>query len=357
MYYHYFIYIIRAYSKNLFFILLGISFSITLIDYLQSATEIANSGNQLVLYIFYTWQFRLSQFYPLAMVFAGVITYMSLVQSHTFVSFLSLGYSKKELFLPFILPAILTYLIFIVLQVGEFSYARERAWSILHHTQSVRKVNNLFFKYGHTFVYVKELDPIQKALKDVTVFELENKVVQKALMFPIAQFNGEYWIAHNVIMVEKQYTNVGVIKGFSRQKIENYKFLKGYKPKVIELIYEGESLSLMDAIHTYEILKTQGLSTDKIKASFYNKVLLPLFAFAVITMLFFKAPYHARYMNKEMIWALSLGGTLVIWGILYALYSLSMGGSLAPDLALGLPIGLLVFYTLYLYIDGEEKLA
>jgi len=353
----YFSYIIKIYSKNLLLILLGISFSITLIDYLQHATRIANSGNQLVLYLFYTWQFRLSQFYPLAIVFAGITTYMTLVQSQILVSLLSFGYSKKKLFIPFVLPPLMIYLLLILLQGGEFSYARERAWSISHHVPSERKVDNLFFKYNHTFVYVKELDPIKQILKDVTVFELEEKVVQRAVTMAVAKFDGKYWVANHAIMTEKKYSNQGVLEGFKHQKMVEYKLLKGYKPKVIELIYEGESLSLLDAIYTYAILEKQGLSTDKIKASFYNKVLLPLFAFAVIAMLFFKAPYYARTMNRELVWVVSLGGTLVIWGMLYALYSLSMGGSISPDIALGIPIVLLVFYTFYLYFAPEEKLS
>jgi lipopolysaccharide export system permease protein len=357
MYQTYFIYIIKNYTKSLFLILVGISCAITLIDYLQHATRIANSGNQLVLYVFYTWQFRLAQFYPLAMVFAGIVTYMSLVQSHTLVSLFSFGYSKRKLFVPFILPAVLVYLILIVLQGGAFSYARERAWSISHHMPSARKVDNLFFKYNHTFVYVKELDPIKKILKDVTVFELNNKIVQRAVTLPMAHFDGEYWVASSAWVTEKKYSENGVLEGFGRQKVNGYKLLRGYKPKVIELIYEGESLSLWDAIHTYSVLKTQGLSTDKIKASFYNKVLLPLFAFVVMTILFFKAPHYARYMNKERLWALALGGTLVIWGILYTLFSLSMSGSLSPDIALGMPIAFLVLYAVYLYINGGEKLT
>jgi len=353
----YFFYIAKIYTKNLIIILLGITLAITLIDYLQNGSKITDSSNQVILYLFYTWEFRLSQFYPLGMVFSAVITYMFLVQSNVLVSLLSFGYSRKQLFIPFVLPSIAVYLLLIFLQTGEFAYAREKAWSIVHHTQNTRKVDDLFFKYNNTFVYVKTLDPIERVLKDVTVFEVKNKTVQSTITLNFAKFDGVNWVTDNAILTKKIYSKQGVLKGFKRENTGRYKLLKGYKPKVIELIYEGDSLSLVDAVNTYSVLEKQGLDASKIKASFYNKVILPLFSFAIITMLFFKASFYTRYMNRELVWIVSLGGTLAVWGLLYALYSLSSGGSISPELAVVLPVGLLLAYAVYLYKGGKEKLA
>jgi len=172
-----------------------------------------------------------------------------------------------------------------------------------------------------------------------------------------ATFDGRFWVAEEADVMQKKYTKSGVLSGFKRETIHRYKMLEGYKPKVIELIYEGESLSLLDAIQTYGILREQHLDTNKIKASFYGKVLLPLFAFFMISVLFFKTVHYVRYMNRELVWAVSLGGTLLLWGMLYVLYSLGSGGTLSPDIAIALPIGLLMLYTFYLIIRGEEKLA
>jgi lipopolysaccharide export system permease protein len=353
----YFFYIAKIYSKNLIIILLGITLAITLIDYLQNSSKITDSSNQIILYLFYTWEFRLSQFYPLAMVFSAVITYMSLVQSNVLVSLLSFGYSRKQLFIPFVLPSIALYLLLIFLQMGEFAYAKEKAWSILHHAQSARKKDDLFFKYNDSFVYVKTLDPIEQVLKDVTVFEVKNKTVQSTITLDLAKFDGTYWVTDHAILTQKQYSKQGVLEGFKKENRGRYKLLKGYKPKVIELIYEGDSLSLIDAVNTYKVLEKQGLDSSKIKASFYNKVILPLFSLAIITMLFFKTSFYARYMNRELVWIVSLGGTLAVWGLLYALYSLSSGGSISPELAVVLPVVLLLAYAVYLYKGGKEKLA
>lgn len=352
----YFQYTAKHAGKHLLMILLAITLAITLIDYLKYADEISNTGNQTILYLFYTWEFRLSQFYPLAIVFAAVTQYMFFVRTNTWVSLRAFGYTRKQLFVPFFLPGLILYLLLLFFQTGEFSYAREKAWAIRHHTQSVRLVDDLFFKYNDTFVYVKKLDPVQKTVEDVTVFSLQEHRVVSAVTLNHAQFDGKQWVAKNAIETKKQYSKQGVLQGFQKKFLASYTFLKGYKPKVMELLYEGDSLSLKDALNTYLVLTKQGLDTSNIKASFYNKALLPLFSLAMAALLFFKSAYFARYMNRELVWTLSLGGTLVLWGLLYALYSLSVGGAVSPDIAVLLPIALLLGYALSLYAGEQEKL-
>lgn len=352
----YFLYIAKHAGKNLLKILMAITLVITCIDYLKHADEIATAGNQAILYLFYTWEFRLAQFYPLAIVLASVLSYMSFVRTHTWVSLRTFGYTGKQLFLPFFLPAVMLYAVLLLVQTGEFSYAREKAWSILHHTPSARIVDDLFFKYNHTFVYVKKLDPIHKVLEDVTVFSLKKHQVERTVTLDRAVFDGEQWVAENALETKKRYDKQAVWQGFQRKVISRYRFLKGYRPKVIELLYEGESLSLRDTLNTYAVLKKQGLDTKKIKASFYYKVCLPLFSLAMMAILFFKTSYFARYMRQELVWTLSLGGTLLLWGLLYALYSLSIGGAVSADIAVLLPVVLLSVYALSLYAGEKEKL-
>ncbi len=350
----YFLYIAKHAGKNLLLILMAVTLAVTLIDYLKHADEIISTTGQTILYLFYTWEFRLSQFYPLAIVFAAVVTYMSLVRSHVWVSLYTFGYRKKQLFVPFFLPALALYLLLLFLQTGSFSYARERAWDILHHTQSARIVDDLFFKYNDSFVYVKRLDPIQKVLVDVTVFTLKQKQVRSTITLKYAKFDGVYWVTDHAVLTKKHYSDQGRLVGFDREDMGEYRLLKGYKPKVIELIYEGDSLSLRDAISTYGVLKKQGLDTGKIKTSFYGKVFLPLFALPIVAILFFATPYFSRYMNRELVWILSLGGTLMLWGLLYALYSLSVSGTVSPDLAVLFPVMLLMGYAYRLFLKEEK---
>ena len=353
----YFFYIAQQYAKNLLMMLVAITGTVTLVDYLHDAARLSGAGNQTILYLFYTWQFRLAQFYPLAIAFAAIVTYMSLVRANLFVSLYGFGYTKRQLLIPFVLPAWILYLLMLLLQSGEFAYAKERAWAIAHHVQSVRVAEDLFFKYNDAFVYVKHLDPIRKVLSEVTVFETNGTDVVNAVILERALFDGEYWVADDALMMRKRYNAQHHLQGFTREHTGRYRFLKGYRPKVIELIYEGDSLSLLDALHTYSVLEKQGLDTVKIKASLYSRAVLPLFALAMMMILFLKSSYHSRYMNPERVWLLYLGGTLSVWGILYALYSLSSGGVLSAEIAIVLPVLLLLGYAFSLYVRAREKLA
>ena len=349
----YFFYIAKEYSKNFIMILMGITLAISLIDYLQDAHKMVDASNQKILYLFYTWEFRVAQFYPLAIVFAATVTYMSLAKTNALVSLISFGYSKRVLFIPFVIPALISYLILIFLQTGEFSYAKERAHLSLNSSENTHIVDDLFFKYNDSFVYVKELNPIEKIIKGVTVFELSDRQVQSSVTLDKAKFDGEFWVADSAVITSKEYSNDGIMVGFSKKQTGEYKLLKGYKPKVIELIYEGKSLSLIDAISTYKLLQDQGLDSDKIKATFYYIVILPLFVFAMMVFIFFKTPYHMRYMNQQLVWALSLGGTLVIWGLLYVLYSLSLSGAILPEIGIVLPVGVFLLFALYIYLQSS----
>ena len=351
----YFSYLFIKYSKSLLIVLLGLTFTVTSIDYLDNASKIVGEGNQKILYAYYTWQYMLVEFYPLAIVFATTMTYLSLVKNNLMVSLFSFGYTKRVLFIPIFIPAFLLYISMQILQLGEFAYAKEKALSILHHTTTNRAVNNLFFKYNNSFVYAKRLDPIKRVLYEVTIFGVNKDRVMDATTIASVEYAGEYWVGKDAIQMTKHYLVDGTPNGFSTTILHDIQILHGYKPKVIEMIYEGESLSLSDAIATYRLLYRQNLDLTKIKSSIYNKSILPLFAFAVMVFIFFKTPYHSRYIKMDIVWAISLGGSILIWGLFYALYVLSKSAIVSPDFAMLLPIVILLGYSLFLYIGDKQK--
>ena len=76
-------YMTELYIKNLLAILFGLSFSFAAIDYFQHVQELSVTANYKILYIFYMWQEALGLLYPLAIVFAVIMTKLSLVKSNT----------------------------------------------------------------------------------------------------------------------------------------------------------------------------------------------------------------------------------------------------------------------------------
>jgi lipopolysaccharide export system permease protein len=344
------------YIKNLLAILFGLSFSFAIIDYFQHVDELSVTVNYKVLYIFYMWQEALGLLYPLAIVFAAIMTKLSLVKSNTMGALHAFGYSKRRLFLPLFLVASVTYGIFTFLHTTEFSYAKDKAVALLENQINAYDVNDLFFKYDDTFVYINKLDPIGKKIEDMTVFKVEGYRILYTISAPVAHFDGIQWDARDATVKTHVYKN-DKLKKYTVEHKESIKTLRGYKPKIIESLYEGKALNIIDAFHTWKLLNKQNLNSDKIRAAFYNKVVVPLFAIALLLILFFKIPFHARMMNLGSVIALSLGATFVIWGILFGLNQMGSNGVLIPELTAILPISLLWIFAIYVYFTDEKSIA
>jgi len=351
----YFRYVAKHYFKNLIAVLFGLAFAFAAIDYFQHLRHLDTSGNQKILYIYYMWQEALGLLYPLAIVFALIMTKLSFVKQGVMGALHAFGYTKKRLVLPFLGVATLTYLVFIGLHTTSFSYAKDKAKALLEHQVDAYNVNDLFFKYNDTFVYMKKLDPIEKRLEDITIFKVTDKRVRYTIHAPYATFDHKAWQAHDAILKTHIYEN----EQLKRYKVE-YKptitTLRGYKPKIMESLYEGKALSLLDAYQAWKLIEAQHLDSNKVRASLYGKSIMPLFSLALLIILFFKMPYHERMMRQGIVIALSLGVTFVIWGLLFGLHQIGANGVLLPEVATILPVLLLWLYAIYIYMTDEKRI-
>jgi lipopolysaccharide export system permease protein len=302
------------------------------------------------------WQEALGLLYPLAIVFAVIMTKLTLVKNNTMGALHAFGYNKKRLFFPILTVASLTYLIFTFLNTTEFSYAKDKAAILLENELNAYDVNDLFFKYNDTFVYIKKLDPVEKKIEDITIFKVEGYQVRYTIQAPIAIFDGNEWEAQNATLKTHIYKK-GKLQKYSVEHRLNIKTLQGYKPKIIESLYEGKALNIIDAFNTWKLLQRQNLNSDKIRAVLYNKIIVPLFAIALLLILFFKLPFHARMINIGYVIALSLGVTFVVWGILFGLNQIGSNGVLIPEFTAILPIVLLWVYACYVYFKDEKSIA
>ena len=351
----YFRYLSKLYFKNLLAVLFGLSFAFASIDYFQNVQSLDVASNYKILYIFYMWQEALGLLYPLAIVFALIMTKIALVKNNTMGALHAFGYDKKRLFRPLFAVASLTYAIFIMLHTTEFSYAKDKANFLVKDELNAYAVKDLFFKYNDTFVYIDTLDPIEKKINNITIFKVEGYQVRYTIKAPVAMFDGEKWIAHDATLKTHIYKN-NELQRYTVEHKETIETLDGYKPKIIESLYVGRSMNIIDGYQTWKLLDRQKLNSDMIRAAMYDKVLVPLFALALVLILFFKLPFHARMMNLGAIVALSLASTFVIWGILFGLGRMSANGALIPELGALLPIVLLCGYALYVYFTDEKKI-
>lgn len=352
----YFRYLSKLYLKNFLAILFGLSFAFASIDYMQNAQKLDVASNYKILYIFYRWQESLGLVYPLAMVFALIMTKLALIKSNTMGALHAFGYDKKRVIFPFLNVASLTYIIFLFLHTTEFSYAKDKANFLIKNEFNTYEVNDLFFKYDDTFVYINRLDPIEKKIYNITIFKVEGYQVRYTINAPVAMFDGDKWIAHDATLKTHNYKN-DVLQKYTVEHKDTIETLDGYKPKIIESLYVGRSMSIIDAYYTWRLLNRQHLNSDRIRAAMYDKIITPLFAMALVLILFFKLPFHARMMNFGAVLALSLTSTFIVWGILFGFSRMSTNGVFIPELGILLPILLLCSYALYLYLNDEKKLV
>ena len=349
-------YIAKLYFKNLLAILLGLSIAFAVIDYFQHIQELNVSSNYQILYIFYMWQEALGLLFPLAMVFALIMTKLGMVKSNTMGALHAFGYNKKRLFAPIFVLMVVVYLLFLYLNTTEFSYAKDKATVLLEDQINAYDVNDVFFKYNDTFVYIKTLDPLKQTMTDITIFKVEGYQVKYTIYAPRAVYGNDEWEAQDATLKTHIYKN-GKLDRYKVEHKEHILTLKGYKPKIITSLYEGEALNIVDAYYTWKLFQKQGLNSDKIRGVLYSKIVVPLFALALGLILFFKLPFHARMMSFGSVIALSLGATFVIWGILFGLNQMGSNGVLIPELTAILPIVLLWIYALFVFFTDERKIA
>ncbi|UFH58919.1 LptF/LptG family permease [Sulfurovum mangrovi] len=350
----YFRYLAKHYLKNLLVILFGLSLLFSVIDYFQQASKLEKLGTYQLHYIFYKWEEAITLLYPLAIVFAVIITKIMMVRNSNIVVLHAFGFSKKKLFTPFLAIASTVYLIFMVLHTTEFSYAKDKASHLLKNQYNDYQVKDLFFKYNDAFVYVKQLDPINKRIEDITIFKVEGNQVRYTIKAPYALYNGSGWDAKDARLKTHIYEN-DILQRYHLEYKKSIETLEGYKPKIMESLYEGKALSVIDAYYTWRLFSVQKLDSSKIRATLYDKIVTPLFALAMVLILFFKLPFHARMVNLSTTLALALGGTIVVWGVLFGLGRIGYNGVILPELTSVLPILLLSIYALYTYLFDEAK--
>lgn len=344
----YFSYISIRYLKNLFLFLFGLASIFALIDYLQHLHRLEVASNYKLFYLFYIFEDALGLLYPLAILFALILTTYRLSKDNTMSALHSFGYSKKKLLFPFLIWATILHLIFIFLYTTSFAYARDRAENILKHKKDIKDITNLFFKYENSFVYIEKLNKEKRSIENITLFKIENHKILYTIEAQKAYFNKDKWIAKNAKIKKHIYKNK-LLQRFEIIKKKEIAILKGYKPNIIESFNERKSLTLYDAYTTWIVLSKEKLNSTKIKAFIYSKIVTPLFALALLIIFFFKFPFHLRMINMGKTLAFFIGVTIIIWGLLFALSKIGSNGLIMLEISSFLPIFLLFGYAIKLY--------
>jgi len=137
--------------------------------------------------------------------------------------------------------AAITYTVFTFLHTTEFSYAKDKAKVLLENQINAYDINDLFFKYNDSFVYIKKLDSVEKKIKDITIFKVEGHQVRYTIHAPVAVFDGVQWEAQNAILKTHVYEN-GKLKKYTVEYKKSIKTLAIYVPVFQPLLSHADTL-------------------------------------------------------------------------------------------------------------------
>jgi len=345
-------YITFHYTKNFLIILLALTGLFAGLDFLMNGTSL-QSFNIKVLYVFNKWQESLNLLYPLAIIFGAIWTKIIFVKRNNMGALYALGVTRKEVAKPFLFVAFFAYIFFVGLNFTSFATAKDTAKALKKNEYNIRTSDNLFFKYNDSFVYIGKILPYEKKLEKLTVFTFKNKKIDKVQSADSAIYDGKEWLAFNVTQKTKRVND----KGEPYLTVEHMKQLNtlvGYNPKILTSLYEERQLTLYESLIANKLLSSQGVGTYKVRSDIYGKIIMPLFSIALLMILLFTFPFHARYMNVGAVTVKALGGTLFVWGVLFAMHQMGFNGAVLPEVGTILPILLLWGYAIYTFSKANS---
>jgi len=335
-------------------ILLGITGLFAGLDFLMNASSLP-SFNVKVLYAFSRWEEAVNLLYPLVIILGAIWTKIAFIKSNTIGSFYALGISRKRLFIPFFVVAFSTYLLIVALNFTSFAKGNDRADMLQRNQNAMSPTHDLFFKYNDSFVFIKELVPQMYKMEGLVIFKLHDHQMVQMLEAKEAWYNIGEWVATDVVskkIVEDEQGN----KSLKVEKIEILHTLKNYQPKILKFIYDSQQLTIDEIYKAKTLLENQGLRTESLRADMYSRVVTPLFSIALVMILLFSFPFHARYMKIGVMGMQTIGITLFIWGILFAFQRIGMSGVINPEIIIITPIALLWIYALYTLSRADNRI-
>ena len=346
-------YISFIYIKNFLIVFMALQFFYLGIDLMQNFRKLPDSANLQILYLLYTFLNAINFTLPLSLVIAMIISKFNLIRTNEIVAMYALGVSKNSLIKPIFFTSIVVTIFYILLNFTNFTYSKEYAKNILHHSTVMTSSNNLFLKYNNSYIFIQKLDPLKKRAYGIRIFKIEDRDLRAITKAKSADFVKEYWVLNDIEIVKKPPIDKKDAK-LSKISYNHYKTLKGFKPKIIENVYEGKSsFSIKDAYQAIRLFLSQNVNISKIKASLFAMLVFPFFAPLLNMILFYHLPISSRFFNLAIVSSAFVFASLLVWAILFMLIKMSVNGVINPEFGIIFPIFILASFASYLYLKNR----
>ena len=342
-------YLLKKFLTIFFIILFSLEIFFVGFDLITVIDDLPNSANLQLLYIAYNAFFTLSITLPLSLVFGWVVTVAALIKSNEMVAFISVGANPKDIYSPVIKISTLIILFLIALQATPLAYSYDEKKKILKGNYFTNTKSDLFLKYNEYFVYMKKLYPLQKKAEDIHIFKIKENDIEESILAKKAFFQNDRWYIIDAKIIKKPI-NINWSDSFIQTKFEKFLYtLDGFKPKIINNVYEAKSnFSIIDALEALVLLRQQTVNTDKIRSIVYYQLFVPFFIIPILFLVFKLSTINSRFFNTAKFISVGVFSALTIWGCLFMLYKLSLGGIILPEI--GILLTLTIFYISTFFI-------
>ena len=318
-------------------------------DYMEHTAELSKSANLLLIYLVYKSFYAIDLLLPLSLVFAMISTKIFLIRSNALVSFFSLGYSRVDILKPFVIVSTTIIILFISLHSwSSFSRAQEFSRNIRKHAQYLNPTRDLFFAYKGKYVYFSKLLPLQERAEGVRVFSIKNGSLKTIIMASSAAYRDGFWHLKKGDLITKPDDLSLNSPGIKVTQANDLKILEGFRPKMLDQVYEGKvNFTIADAIDAIILLENQNIDTRTIKGALYKIFIYPFFVPCLIVIIFFFVPMSVRFLNVSLFSFVAILATLLIWGMLMMLLELSNNKTIPSEVGIILPIIVLLLAALW----------
>ena len=336
-------YIAFHYLKYFFVIMSALVLFLVGFDYMGNADSLSSSSNLILIYLVYKAFFAIDMLLPLALVFAMISTKIFLIRSNALVSFFSLGYTRVDILKPFVVVSSTIIVLFISLHSwSSFARADEFSNNIRANSQYLSPTRDLFFTYKGQYVYFAKMLPLQEKAEDVRVFSVKGNSLKEVIVAKSATYRDEYWVIKKADIITKPDDLSFTSKGIIVTEGSDLKILEGFRPKILDQVYEGKvNFTIKNAIDAIILLDAQGMNTSSIKGALYKIFIYPLFVPCLIVIIFFFVPISVRFLNVSLFSFGAILSTLLIWGMLFVLIELSNNKTIPSEIGVIAPVVIL----------------
>ncbi|KQI22452.1 LptF/LptG family permease [Campylobacter jejuni] len=317
----FFRFISGIYLKNFFIIFFSLLGFYCGIDLLLNFKDLPKAANLDLLYVMFLSFSAVPYVLPISLIFALVVSLISMIRANEFVSLYALGLSRNYVILFPFLWALFFCCIYIGLNFTSFAYANDYKRNILKNGTIMNQSGEVFLKFNNNFVYISKINNGQNSAQNIKIFNINDLNLSSFVSAKNAHFEGESWILRdgNITLLPKNYELAN--DGLKIQDFSELKSLEGFKPKIIEGVASNSDYSISDALESFELFKAQNVNTDALKINLY-KFVFTFLAFVV---------------------------TLMIWGVLFLLTRLSENSVIASEIGIVVPIIILGCLSAYMY--------